>query len=187
MSHQQQNPPPVSQQMGNSEAADVVKPFSIRQYVLACRQKSVSHSWPFPNKYLQMCLNHGLKDVLPPFESLKVKGCFSNLVNYSQNDHDSKELAEFCKTESVQQHVIEQNQQNIKNECDFNVSHGEVSYKKVTKEYEWPSTFTLNQSSIHVHKILPSKLMKDKRKRRKGRCKKRSMVDILAVARHSTL
>ncbi|PNX99074.1 hypothetical protein L195_g022335 [Trifolium pratense] len=146
--------------MGNSEAADVVKPFSIRQYVLACRQKSVSHSWPFPNKYLQMCLNHGLKDVLPPFESLKVK---------------------------VQQHVIEQNQQNIKNECDFNVSHGEVSYKKVTKEYEWPSTFTLNQSSIHVHKILPSKLMKDKRKRRKGRCKKRSMVDILAVARHSTL
>lgn len=196
MSHQQQNLPTVLQ--------PDVKPFSIRQYVLASRHKGIFHSWPFPNK---LCL----KDVLPPFETESLKGCSSNLVQYSRNDRDSKELAEFCKTESVQ-HVIEQNKPYFKNECDL-LSHGEGSYKKVTKEYESPSSHVdgnqlpnynasvnlcesvdhIPSSSIHIRKRLPSldlvssKAMKDKCRKRKGRCKKRSMVDILAVARHCSL
>ena len=38
-----------------------------RQYVFACRQKGLLQSWPFSEKCLQMCLSHGLKNVLPPF------------------------------------------------------------------------------------------------------------------------
>jgi hypothetical protein len=130
-----------------------------------------------------MCLNHGLKDVLPPFESFK--GCSSNLVKYSPNAHDSKELAhELCNAELVEQEHVEQNQQNIKNECNLLMSHGEGN---LLPNYNVSVNFS---ESIHVHKSLPSLVssreMKDKRKRRKGRCKKRSMVDILAVARRCT-
>lgn len=202
MSQQQQNLPKVLQQKGSE--ADDDKPFSIRRYVLASRHKSIFHSWPFPEKYLQICLNHGLKDILPPFESLK--GC-SKLLQHSRNDHDTKNLAEFCKTKSVQQHVIKQNQHNIKNECDLLSHGGEGSYKLVTKESSSKHVsncsdyvklsgsadhmFNLPSSSIHGHKRLPSlvssKATKDKCRKRKGRCKKRSMVDILAVARHCTL
>ncbi|AES63041.2 hypothetical protein MTR_1g116100 [Medicago truncatula] len=176
MSEQQQNLPKVLQQKGSE--ADDDKPFSIRRYVLASRHKSIFHSWPFPEKYLQICLNHGLKDILPPFESLK-----------------------------VQQHVIKQNQHNIKNECDLLSHGGEGSYKLVTKESSSKHVsncsdyvklsgsadhmFNLPSSSIHGRKRLPSlvssKATKDKCRKRKGRCKKRSMVDILAVARHCTL
>jgi hypothetical protein len=83
----------------------------------------------------------------------------------------------------VQQEHVEQNQQNIKNEFHLLMSqYGEGN--------QLPNcNVSVNFSeSIHVHKSLPSLVssreMKDKRKRRKGRCKKRSMVDILAVARH---
>jgi len=124
------------------------------------------------------------------------------LLQHSRNDHDTKDLTEFFKTKLVQQHVIKQNQHNIKNECDLLSHGGEGSYKSVTKESNYCSdyaklsgsadqTFTLPSSSIHSRKRLPSlvssKAMKDKCRKRKGRCKKRSMVDILAVARHCTL
>uniref|UniRef100_A0A1D1YL37 Dihydroorotate dehydrogenase (Quinone) n=1 Tax=Anthurium amnicola TaxID=1678845 RepID=A0A1D1YL37_9ARAE len=43
-------------------------PFSIRGYVLSSRSKDVSTNWPFPRHYLQLCLKHGVKNLLPPFE-----------------------------------------------------------------------------------------------------------------------
>ncbi|WOL12075.1 hypothetical protein Cni_G20839 [Canna indica] len=42
--------------------------FSIRDYVLASRSKSIEASWPFPQQLLQIFLKHGAKDLLPPFE-----------------------------------------------------------------------------------------------------------------------
>jgi hypothetical protein len=39
-----------------------------RDYVLASRSKSVKRSWPFNPNSLQICLNRGVKDPLPPFE-----------------------------------------------------------------------------------------------------------------------
>ncbi|XP_019702842.1 uncharacterized protein [Elaeis guineensis] len=43
--------------------------FSIRDYVLNLRSKDVTKNWPFPCKFLQLCLECGVKDILPPFES----------------------------------------------------------------------------------------------------------------------
>ncbi|XP_058113071.1 uncharacterized protein LOC131256058 [Magnolia sinica] len=42
--------------------------FSIRDYVFNARSKDVEVNWPFPQQYLQLCLKHGIKDILPPFE-----------------------------------------------------------------------------------------------------------------------
>ncbi|XP_020591607.1 uncharacterized protein LOC110032351 [Phalaenopsis equestris] len=42
--------------------------FSIRDHVFALRNKSIGKSWPFPSQLLQLCLKHGIRDLLPPFE-----------------------------------------------------------------------------------------------------------------------
>ncbi|XP_027365485.1 uncharacterized protein LOC113872262 [Abrus precatorius] len=194
MMSQQQNLPTVSQSLQQQTGSEAdVKPFSIRQYVLASRHRSIFHSWPFHEKYLQMCLKHGLRDVLPPLgrqTSLPepLKGC-SNLMD-SRND--SKE-ADFCKPEVP--HIIDDHKRNIKNECDYKVTNHITSSHEEGNQHSCNVSANLSQPtdtySTHVHKSTPlfpsCKAVKDKRRRRKGRCKKRSMVDILAVARHCTL
>ncbi|XP_027933836.1 uncharacterized protein LOC114189473 [Vigna unguiculata] len=137
--NQNQNLPVVPQ----SGAA--VKPFSIRQYVLASRHRNISQNWPFEEKHFQLCLKIGVKleDLLPLIEPGKtsqenpVKGCSKM---HSSNDDNSKET-DSCNAEEPQ---------DIDDQCNLKV---------------------INQF---------------KRRRRKGKCKKRSMVDILAVARYST-
>jgi len=39
-----------------------------RDYVFASRSKGIKRSWPFHPHSLELCLNHGVKDPLPPFE-----------------------------------------------------------------------------------------------------------------------
>ncbi|TKY50602.1 hypothetical protein E2542_SST22106 [Spatholobus suberectus] len=197
MSHQQdQNLPTVSQSLLQQTGSEVdVKPFSIRQYVLASRHRSILRNWPFHEKHLQLCLKHGLKEVLPPFRrqilvAEPLKGC-SNLM-HSQNDNNKE--ADFCKAEVP--HLIDDQPPNIKNEGGYKVTNHPSSYEErnqhncsnISANLSQPADTSTLQSSTHVHKSLPSfKAVKDKRRRRRGRCKKRSMVDILAVARHSTL
>ncbi|XP_051134976.1 uncharacterized protein LOC127254118 [Andrographis paniculata] len=43
--------------------------FSIRDYVFNARRKDIENHWPFSPENLQLCLKHGVKDVLPPFDS----------------------------------------------------------------------------------------------------------------------
>ncbi|KAG9448870.1 hypothetical protein H6P81_008835 [Aristolochia fimbriata] len=52
------------------QEADPVQPglFSIRHYVFTSRSKDIGTNWPFPPKFLQLCLKHGVKEILPPFE-----------------------------------------------------------------------------------------------------------------------
>ncbi|KAG1363820.1 hypothetical protein COCNU_11G006470 [Cocos nucifera] len=42
--------------------------FSIRDYVFTSRSKGIETNWPFPGQLLQLCLKHGVSDLLPPFE-----------------------------------------------------------------------------------------------------------------------
>ncbi|KAL0353437.1 UNVERIFIED_CONTAM: hypothetical protein Sangu_0925000 [Sesamum angustifolium] len=44
--------------------------FSIRDYVFNTRGKDIKNNWPFSQKNLQLCLKYGVKDVLPPFQTL---------------------------------------------------------------------------------------------------------------------
>ncbi|KAG6596789.1 hypothetical protein SDJN03_09969, partial [Cucurbita argyrosperma subsp. sororia] len=43
--------------------------FSLRDYVFNTRSKDIRNNWPFSLKNLQLCLKHGVKDLLPPFQS----------------------------------------------------------------------------------------------------------------------
>ncbi|XP_077237459.1 uncharacterized protein LOC143879146 [Tasmannia lanceolata] len=52
--------------------------FSIRDYVFTARSKDIGANWPFPQQFLQLCLKHGVKDLLPPFEppnSVRARCC----------------------------------------------------------------------------------------------------------------
>lgn len=126
-----------------------------------------------------MCLNQGItiKDVLPPMPLAEpLNGC-SNLMHLGDDSKD----ANICKAEVPH---LSEHPQNIKDECHL-LSNGE-RYKVTDHNRDSPS------SPNHVDKSSPTlasfKAMKDhKRKRGRGRCKKRSMVDILATARHCTL
>ncbi|MCL7028707.1 hypothetical protein MKW94_025988 [Papaver nudicaule] len=42
--------------------------FSLRDYVFTARRKGIEKSWPFPQEYLDICLKHGVRVPLPPFE-----------------------------------------------------------------------------------------------------------------------
>ncbi|KAK9268950.1 hypothetical protein L1049_000716 [Liquidambar formosana] len=44
--------------------------FSIRDYVFTARNKDIKTNWPFSQRNLQLCMKHGVKDLLPPFQSL---------------------------------------------------------------------------------------------------------------------
>ncbi|KAI4334847.1 hypothetical protein L6164_013556 [Bauhinia variegata] len=205
MLSQQQNPVGVSRSLqqemssnGINTEADI-KPFSIRQFVVSSRQKNIFVCWPFTEKYLQLCLNHGLKDVLPPIE-LPTK--FAESIKDSSNLDCCQDgnNAYICKVEKP--YLIEQ-QQNIKSELDFS-SNEERS--KVTSRDEEGSpqncnvfsfvspeadTFTKPSSGL-IHKgmqrLSSCKRKKHKWRRRKGKfCKKKSMTEILAAAKHCTL
>ncbi|KAJ4980792.1 hypothetical protein NE237_031629 [Protea cynaroides] len=57
----------LKQGLGDTDNA--LHKFSIRDYVFAGRSKDICANWPFPKQYLQLCLKHGIKDPLPPFET----------------------------------------------------------------------------------------------------------------------
>uniref|UniRef100_A0A1J3ECX1 Hapless 8 n=1 Tax=Noccaea caerulescens TaxID=107243 RepID=A0A1J3ECX1_NOCCA len=42
--------------------------FSIRDYAFSYRTKNIKKSWPFSSTSLQLCLKHGLSDLLPPIQ-----------------------------------------------------------------------------------------------------------------------
>ncbi|PWA52860.1 hypothetical protein CTI12_AA450810 [Artemisia annua] len=54
--------------------------FSIRGYVSDSRSKDIASNWPFSDKTLEICLQNGVKSVLPPFQSLE------SLRNNSSNE-----------------------------------------------------------------------------------------------------
>ncbi|KAL3503700.1 hypothetical protein ACH5RR_038149 [Cinchona calisaya] len=43
--------------------------FTLRDYVFNSRSKDIRNNWPFSQESLELCLKHGVADLLPPFES----------------------------------------------------------------------------------------------------------------------
>ncbi|KAL9316943.1 hypothetical protein ACSQ67_013460 [Phaseolus vulgaris] len=196
MSQQQnQNLPAVLQSLLQQTGFGAgVKPFSLRQYVLASRHRNLLQNWPFHEKHLKLCLEHGLEEVLPPLgpqTSLSEPDSPNLMHSSSDGNSNKKEEADSCKAEVP--HLHGYHPQTVQNECDYKVKEGNQHHcSNVSANLSQPAyKCTLPSSTHHAYKrspLLPSsKAVKDKCRRHKGRCKKRSMVDILAVARHSTL
>ncbi|EHA8590540.1 hypothetical protein COCNU_scaffold020167G000010 [Cocos nucifera] len=61
--------------------------FSIRDYVFTSRSKGIGTNWPFPQQLLQLCLKHGISDLLPPFEppDLVRAQCLSKKIEPNQS------------------------------------------------------------------------------------------------------
>lgn len=190
-----------------------------RQYVLDYRQKDIFHSWPFPEKYLQMCLNHGISNdsVLPPFEPhhLAVESLGFRHSNCSQQN----EIINAISTQRIHQETA--GEENVsKEECcltktDEAVSKicGEVQDRRASlsnntsehdeNDHHLGSDVT---SSIIVSKDQPSadiptslphvrpgdmiaksnKRLRLKRRRHKGKHKKKTIVNILSMAKPCT-
>ncbi|XP_059448310.1 uncharacterized protein LOC132179587 [Corylus avellana] len=198
MLSQQQNPPEISHSLhqqiglnGNGMQADIGS-FSIRQFVLASRQNDILRSWPFPEKYLQICFKHGIRNVLPPLEPRdsaiqSLRGCAK--FKFSEQDIEKTDSFDNKAPDSVEQEKL------VKDECDSysheelskvsgqdcNLSLSSNSYKLEEKNSDIPSVDKNSKSQIS------SKGLRHKRKRYKGKRKKRSMVDILAIAKHCNL
>ncbi|KAL3637576.1 hypothetical protein CASFOL_018744 [Castilleja foliolosa] len=65
-------------QSGLDDISQTLPKFSIRGYVYKTRDKDIKTNWPFSRKSLKLCLNNGIKDVLPPFETIEsVRNPFS--------------------------------------------------------------------------------------------------------------
>ncbi|KAI7730406.1 hypothetical protein M8C21_025351 [Ambrosia artemisiifolia] len=67
--------------------------FSIRDYVFGLRSKDIACNWPFSSTSLQLCLKHGVKNLLPPFQSLDCLRNSSSLTRCSvENCSPDEEL-----------------------------------------------------------------------------------------------
>ncbi|KAK4266567.1 hypothetical protein QN277_027464 [Acacia crassicarpa] len=204
LQQQQQQQQTESKEM-NSEGEADVKTFSIRQYVLACRQKGLVQSWPFLEKYLKMCLDLGLRNVLPPFglSSSNNNNSVSESSSHNNNgiiipnlndpcddeDYDDDKNVGFLKSESPHhRHVLleQMKEQNIVNLSDSGLLSNNEHRSKAIQEDGMisPADWVNHQIIVRCSSKSSGKL---DRRRRKGRCKKRSMADILAEAKHCTL
>ncbi|KAJ0790509.1 hypothetical protein HanPI659440_Chr05g0216171 [Helianthus annuus] len=66
-------------------------------YAFDSRSKNIAHNWPFSHKTLQTCLQHDVKNTLPPFQSLE------SLRNNSSNE----EIISPCNSKSNPELTLE--------------------------------------------------------------------------------
>lgn len=201
-----------------------------RQHVLACRQRDVFSNWPFPKKYLHMCLSHGIKEVLPPLESHKsalqsIRGVVS--LNCAQQEDKDDDLFRNKSSDTVVQEnececilntepsISELSIQHRRHEHEENENHfsPEVASSSIIMvSTDQPLTtipssqnkndfspHVASSSSVVVSTDQPStsiqttttltsiRKLSKKERRRNGKQKKRSMADILDVAKPCTL
>ncbi|KAI3686121.1 hypothetical protein L1987_79793 [Smallanthus sonchifolius] len=71
--------------------------FSIRDFAFNLRSKNIARNWPFSRKTLQICLQHEVKNILPPFQSLE------SLRNNSSN----QEIISSCNGKSNLELILE--------------------------------------------------------------------------------
>ncbi|KAF6176438.1 hypothetical protein GIB67_010075 [Kingdonia uniflora] len=164
--------------------------FSIRDYVAAAREKSICHNWPFPEEYLKLCMKHGVTRVLPPFEacdspmrspSWKKDACNT----YSLDDQEHVDSV----SKSCLENIYEKEINSVGNDAYIDEAVCKISEPMYllslsTNKYEHGEESGLNsETSLQPLDLEHVKWLSCKRKKRKGKSKKRSMVDIIAKAK----
>ncbi|XP_042002088.1 uncharacterized protein LOC121751418 [Salvia splendens] len=115
--------------------------FSIRDYVFNTRDKDIKNNWPFSQKNLQLCLKHGVKDVLPPFHSL---GSVTNPTIDQQRVVDSLRYSDVKYPRSCDHGFRKRPALNIEN----------INSSECEEDKEFPST-TTSQSCSDVNYVPP--------------------------------
>ncbi|KAK8709505.1 hypothetical protein V6N13_060520 [Hibiscus sabdariffa] len=121
----------------NGEAEADSKPFSIRQFVADTRRKAIILCWPFPKKYLQICLKYGISNVLPPFEPCinPTTQATDENVGWSCSDQQHKDHVSFENKVVLQEKLI-------KDEC--NCYYDEMLSKAPCHESNLSFDYTSN-------------------------------------------
>lgn len=97
------------------------------------RGKDIKNNWPFSQKNLQLCLKHGVKDVLPPFQSKESVGnpCTVDALRYSDVKYPE-----------------------LKNGKRPAVNIEDITSSEFEEDKEFPST-TTSQSCSDINSVLP--------------------------------
>ncbi|KAK9138962.1 hypothetical protein Sjap_009556 [Stephania japonica] len=159
-------------------------PFSIRDYVLAVRDKDIYLNWPFRDKHLQLFMKLGVSRVLPPFESHdSMRKNQSNGDDFGSNHaKDDKTICSSIDKPNVGLYREEVPMMEIHDHIEKNSLHSSnhmVHHSTTDKAF--------NDMDKVVAVVTATKKLRYKRKKRKGKPKMRSMVDICAEARPCTL
>lgn len=200
----QQNLP---QQKGpnHNEGGSYLNSFSIRQYVLAAREKDVSCNWPFPEKYLRVCQKHGISNLLPTLEPLVLATNQSHKEGLSLN-YTQEEIINADYVISIDGHKeniegCDLNSEVSSQACNLSLSSDICKHKEnnslSSDIVHVPGSPEIQLStttpSLHPHfvqsteALTSTKRSKHKQRKCKRKRKKRSMVDIFAVAKRCTL
>lgn len=208
-----------------------------RKYVHATRERDISLNWPFSQRYLKTCLNHGVINVLPPLEShdSTMDQSFTKDVGSHCSQEEkvtdvsvqntvtscSKDLscsqAEKGNIVSTQNIAVMNTSEDVINKAShiLNVDElvggvsREVCQSLSNRKLNWgednqlspdtvlgPIIVAIQSStaqSLHSQDSLGTgastslKGFRHNRRKRKGKLKKRSMIDICAVAKQRTL
>ncbi|KDP29507.1 hypothetical protein JCGZ_19220 [Jatropha curcas] len=118
--------------------------FSIRDYVFTARSKDVKKNWPFSLKNLQLCLKHGVKDVLPPFQPLdSVRNQSLKRCTVESSSLEKQNTSKFDKKPSSPDNNGTQLNNKLFESCI------DISSCKSGEENDFPSTTTsVSQSEI---------------------------------------
>ncbi|CAK9187382.1 unnamed protein product [Ilex paraguariensis] len=219
MSSEQQNPMELvlsrDKEIGsrNHENGPIAYSFSIRQHVLAAREKDLSLSWPFPERYLYVCLKNGIKNVLPPLEvcdstTNHLQGEVSSACCQEKRENDA--CSETNNVEIAGEKCLKVGCDSTCNEAISKVStqHNNWSFSSESCKHGQNNHLRSNsvlgplfpriQLSSNIPCLHPlvdqrtkmvttPKRLRHKQWKRKGKAKKRYLTDILAVAKRCTL
>ncbi|CAI9784065.1 unnamed protein product [Fraxinus pennsylvanica] len=123
--------------------------FSIRDYVFKTRSKDIKTNWPFSRKNLQLCLKHGVTNLLPPFQSLDYARCLSTEkcdVGSITSDKVSISNSD-GKLSCSSDHPASVSYTTIGHGHELSADCGDINESGSREEKEFPSTITSHSGS----------------------------------------
>lgn len=143
----------ASQTPSFPEVVDLSKPplpkFSIRDYVFTSRSKDIQTNWPFSQKNLQLCLKHGVKDLLPPFQSLDAAK--NQSITRCTVENENKSNLDIAESSGHDDHVVLDSSNNtiLKEKLAEACTDTTTTSCRSEGENDFPSTTTsISQSEI---------------------------------------
>ncbi|CAH1450960.1 unnamed protein product [Lactuca virosa] len=135
--------------------------FSIRDYVFGLRSKDVACNWPFSPTSLQLCLKHGVKNLLPPFQPLDLLRDNSSVSRCNLEDplHDEETIISFHEKPRNDDQFISKGEQpsgfvTVSTNSSCSKRHNNQEHLIRTKSKEKPPA-----SSHHTENIKKSRLV----------------------------
>ncbi|KAL2523846.1 hapless 8 [Abeliophyllum distichum] len=132
--------------------------FSIRDYVFDTRSNDIKTNWPFSQKKLQLCLKHGVKDLLPPFQALdSVRNPSIEKCSVEGISIDKENISNYDgKLTRSSDHLVSVSSCNVGCSQELVVDFENINSSGSEEDKEFPST-TTSQSYSEIDSVLAIK------------------------------